>query len=61
MGKSGDIDHTRAHDLTIEEIRTCPQFAHCTDEQAKEIIETLKTFTKIVFDYYQKSRKKIEK
>ena len=55
------IDPTRTYDLTIEEVRACPEFADFTDEQAKEIIETLKIFTKIVFDYYKKYGQKDEK
>jgi len=55
------IDRTRTHDLTIEEIRACPEFSDFTDEQAKEVVETIKTFAKIVFDYYQKKRQKDRK
>lgn len=51
------IDRTRYDDLTIKEIKSCPSFAHFTDEQANEVIETLKTFTKIVYDCYKKSGK----
>lgn len=55
------IDRARTHDLTISEIQACPEFSDFTDEQAKEVVETLKIFTKIVFDFYQKIGKKIEK
>ena len=55
MRRKADIDYSRAHDLTIAEVRACPAFAHFTDEEIKEAIETLKAFSKIVFDYYKKS------
>lgn len=48
------IDPTRQHDLTTEEIRACPSFAHFTDEQASEVVETLKLFAKIAYDFYKK-------
>jgi len=51
------IDRTRQHDLTVEEIRACPTFAHFTDEQAREAIETLKLFVKIAYDFYKKDAK----
>lgn len=48
------IDRTRNHDLTIEEIKACPTFAHFTDEQAQEVVETIKLFAKIAYDFYKK-------
>jgi len=55
------IDRNRSHDLTIDEVTACPEFAHFTDEQAQEVIETLKVFTKIAFDFHKKSAHSIEK
>lgn len=55
------IDRTRTHDLTIEEVRACPKFADFTDEQANEVIETLKVLTKIAYDYYKKHSQNPEK
>ena len=54
------IDYTREHDLTVEEIKACPSFAHFTDEQAEEAVQTLKTFTKIVFDFHKNTAKNLE-
>jgi hypothetical protein len=51
-----NIDPKRKHDITIEEVRSCPMFAHFTDEQAMEVINTLKQFTLIVYDAYQKGK-----
>jgi hypothetical protein len=56
-----DIDYTRVHNLTIEEVKACPMFAHFTDAQAKEVTETLVLFTKIAFDCYKNSSKIDEK
>lgn len=53
MGRQADIDYTRAHDLTVEEVRACPAFAHFSDEQVKEVIEAFKLFAKIAYDYYK--------
>jgi hypothetical protein len=58
MGLHDDIDYSRTHDVTIEEVRSCRMFAHLTDEQACEVIETIKKFTHIVYNYYQKGREK---
>jgi len=48
------MDRTRHHDLTVEEVKACPSFADFTNEQAKEVIEILKLFTKIAYDFYEK-------
>ena len=61
MARDKNIDYARPHDLTIDEVRACPEFADCTDEQAQAIIETLKVFTKVVFDYYKKTGQNAEK
>jgi len=53
MKREANIDYARTHDLTIEEVKACPSFAHFTDSQALEVIETLKKFTKIAYDYYK--------
>ena len=51
-------DITRKHDVTVEEVKAIPMFAHFTDEQAKEVIQTVKTFVKIVFECYKKQQEK---
>lgn len=58
MKRDVNIDYARNHDLTIEEIKACPLFAHFTDQQAQEVIETLKQFTKIAYDLYKKDNEK---
>jgi len=58
MARDSNIDHTREHDLTIEEVKACHTFAHMTDQEVKEVIEALKLFTKIAYDVYKKSYQK---
>ena len=52
------LDYTRIIDVTLDEIRACPMFKNFTDEQAMEVILTIKEFTLIVYEYYQKNRQK---
>ena len=61
MDKREDLERT--HDLSIDEIRACEAYKNFTDEQAQRLIETLKAFTQIVFEYNQKksANKKSEK
>lgn len=51
-------DLTRKHDLTAEELKSLPMFAHFTDEQAEDAIDTIKTFVDIAFNYYKKDKEK---
>ena len=46
-----DLDITRVEDLTIEEIRACAEFNHLSDRELLEVIETIKQFTEIVYNY----------
>jgi hypothetical protein len=54
MERDTNIDYTQSHDLSIEEVKACSIFAHMTDEDAEEIVKTLKIFTKIAYDVYKK-------
>jgi len=56
MNNLKDTDINRQHDITIKEVKACPMFAHFTDEQAMEVINTLKQFTLIVYDAYSKGK-----
>jgi len=58
MDDAADLDFTRHHDLTVEEVKGCPEFSHLTESQALEVIDTLKSFTKIVYDCYTDNMKK---
>jgi len=55
VDREQNIDYGRTHDLSIDEVKACPAFAHFTDAQAQEVIETLKSFTKIMYDLHEKS------
>ena len=61
MADRAQIDLKRIHDITVEEVKACPMFAHFTDQQANEVIETLNAFAKIAFDFYKKSAKNVKK
>lgn len=58
MSALKNIDHAREHDITIEEVKACAMFANFTDEEAREVIRTLKQFTEITYNFYQKKKKK---
>jgi hypothetical protein len=53
-----NIDKNREHDLTLDEVRSVPMFAHFTDEQAMEVIESFRQLSVIVFKFYQNTKKK---
>ena len=48
----------RKHDLTVEEVKSFPLFANVTNEQAQEVIHTIRIFVEIVLDYYKKQQQK---
>ena len=52
MEELKEIDITRKHDLTIEELRAHYLFAHFTDDQLIEVITTIKKLTEIAFSIY---------
>lgn len=49
-------DITRKHDVTVEEVKAIPMFAQFTDEQAREVIDTVKIFVEIALDCYRKQQ-----
>ncbi len=52
MDKTENIKRNK--DLTIEEIRACEEYKNLSDEQAQHLIETLKIYTQIIYEYFQK-------
>jgi hypothetical protein len=52
-GEDKKIDYTRKHDLTIEEVRACSMFKDLTEEQVKEVIQTLKQYATIAYELYE--------
>ncbi|QKJ32475.1 hypothetical protein HQ865_22815 [Mucilaginibacter mali] len=57
MADNTHTDWQRSNDITAEEVKACPAFAHFTDEEAQQVIETLITFAKIVYDCCKNQRK----
>lgn len=47
----------REKDLTIEEIRACEEYKNLSDEQAQRLIETLKIYSEIIYEYFQEKSK----
>lgn len=47
----------REKDLTIEEIRACEEYKNLSDEQAQRLIETLKIYSEIIYEYFHKKSK----
>jgi len=58
MSELKKIDCTRVHDITVDEVKACPLFAHLKDEDAHEVITTIKRLALIIFDYYQQEKVK---
>jgi len=58
MSVLSDTERNREHDITIEEVKACPLFAHFTDEEAREVTDTIKRFSVIVFHCYQREKVK---
>jgi len=55
------IDRNRQHDITIDEVKACSMFAHLSDEEAQEVVDTVKRFVLIVYNFYQKEQRKTMK
>lgn len=45
------LGYGRCHDLTAEEVRKCEEFAHFTDEEVQQVIDTLRRFTEIIYHH----------
>lgn len=58
MDKTDNIK--RDKDLTIEEVSACEEYKNLSDEQAQRLIETLKIYTQVVYEFFQK-KSEIEK
>lgn len=44
-----NIDYSRCHDLTIKEIKSCKQFSHLSDQDAEEVLNSIKTLAELAF------------
>ncbi|KIA88296.1 hypothetical protein OC25_26290 [Pedobacter kyungheensis] len=49
----------RQHDLTIEEVLSKQMFSHFTEEQAKDVVLTIKKMSIIIFNASEKKEEKI--
>lgn len=58
MGKACEVDYSRKEDITVEEVKACAMFAYFTDEQAMEVVETIKRLTVIIYGCYQRKKLK---
>lgn len=61
MSTQKGIDRNRQHDITIDEVKACSMFAHLSDEEAQEVVDTVKRFVLIVYNFYQKEQRKTMK
>ncbi|WP_196936630.1 hypothetical protein [Sphingobacterium hungaricum] len=50
----------RKNDITIEEVKSLPTFADFSDEQALEVVRTIKIFVEIALDYYKKEQSNLD-
>ncbi|TCD16980.1 hypothetical protein EZ456_23825 [Pedobacter psychrodurus] len=59
MENTENIDPNRLHDLTTDEVKSYPIFAHFSDNQASEVIQTIKKLTEIVlYDHFKKEKQR---
>lgn len=56
MENMDDAELSRSNDITIEELKPFPMFAHFSDEQAAEAIRAIKKFSYIVLYDYLKNK-----
>lgn len=47
--------------ITIEQVKACKIFSHFTDEQAQEVVDVIKSFTRIVYEHYQRIKEERER
>jgi hypothetical protein len=43
-------------DLTIEDVRACEKFKDLSEEQVKQVIDTIRTYTEIIYTCYQQGK-----
>jgi hypothetical protein len=52
MENLDDLELNRSNDITIDEVKSFPMFAHFSDEEAAEVVRTIKRFTEIICHDY---------
>ena len=56
--KIGHVNsYDRTHDITPEEVRRFEKYGHCTDEQVAALIETIKRYTRFIYNVVSKRKK----
>ena len=56
--KTGDVNsYNRTHDITPEEVRRFERFKNYTDEQVNELIDTIKKYTRFIYNVVSKRKK----
>lgn len=56
--KTGHVNsYNRTHDITPEEVRKFARFKDYTDEQIHELIDTIKRYTRFIYNVVSKKRK----
>ncbi|PQJ08731.1 hypothetical protein CJD36_022655 [Flavipsychrobacter stenotrophus] len=49
--------YDRTHDITPEEVRRFERFKNYTDEQVNELIDTIKKYTRFIYNVVSKRKK----
>lgn len=56
--KTGNVhSYDRTHDITPEEVRRFDRFKNYTDEQVNELIDTIKKYTRFIYNVVSKRKK----
>ena len=56
--KTGNVNsYNRTHDITPEEVRKFEKFKNYTDEQVNELIDTIKKYTRFIYNVVSKRKK----
>ena len=53
----GVNSYDRTHDITPEEVRKFERFKNYTDEQINELIDTIKKYTRFIYNVVSKRKK----
>ena len=55
--KIGNVNsYNRTHDITPEEVRKFEKFKNYTDEQVNELIDTIKKYTRFIYNVVSKRK-----
>ena len=58
MKKKNNVNsYERTHDITSEDVRRFEKFRHYTDDQVAALIDTIKKYSRFIYNVVSKSRK----